>query len=62
MSDEVDPLAQGAARPLPTCGEGCLRRYDPEQLSEQHGTDFAGASELWRQVERGQAEQDKTPD
>ena len=62
MSDEVDPLAQGAARPLPTRGEGCLQRYDPDELSEQHGTDFPGASDLWRQVERDQAGQDKAPD
>nr|WP_241804772.1 hypothetical protein [Pseudomonas putida] len=34
----------------PTLGEGCLSRYDPDALSEQDGTDFPGAAELWRQL------------
>ncbi|RRV46293.1 hypothetical protein EGJ09_11990 [Pseudomonas sp. p106] len=34
----------------PTLGEGCLARYDPDALSEQDGTDFPGAAELWRQL------------
>lgn len=34
----------------PTLGEGCLSRYDPESLSDQDGTDFPDAAELWRQL------------
>lgn len=34
----------------PILGEGCLSRYDPDALSEQDGTDFPGAAELWRQL------------
>ncbi|MFF5865014.1 hypothetical protein [Pseudomonas sp. NPDC012596] len=34
----------------PTLGEGCLARYDPEALSEEDGTDFPDAAELWRQL------------
>lgn len=38
------------ASPPPTLGEGCLARYDPEALSDEDGTDFPGAAELWRQL------------
>ena len=34
----------------PTLGEGCLSRYDPEALSDEDGTDFPDAAELWRQL------------
>ncbi|MGF6393267.1 hypothetical protein QFZ86_002174 [Pseudomonas plecoglossicida] len=39
-----------AATPPPTLGEGCLARYDPEALSDEDGTDFPEAAELWRQL------------
>ncbi|WP_343598719.1 hypothetical protein [Pseudomonas sp.] len=38
------------ASPPPTLGEGCLARYDPESLSDEDGTDFPDAAELWRQL------------
>lgn len=33
-------LQRGAAGMPATLGEGCTRRFDPEQLSEAHGTEF----------------------
>ncbi|MDF0731068.1 hypothetical protein P0Y43_10065 [Pseudomonas entomophila] len=38
------------ASPPPTLGEGCLARYDPDALADDDGTDFAGAAELWQQL------------
>ena len=46
-----DPLDTATAKAPPTLGEGCVRRYDPEALSEEDGTDFAEAAELWRQLQ-----------
>ncbi|WDY58966.1 hypothetical protein PVV54_04845 [Pseudomonas sp. PSKL.D1] len=46
----ADPADKGTAAPLPTLGEGCLARYDPDAMSENHGTDFPGAADLWRQL------------
>ncbi|AXM96271.1 hypothetical protein QRD44_24395 [Pseudomonas plecoglossicida] len=40
------------ASPPPTLGEGCLARYDPEALNDEDGTDFPGAADLWRQLNR----------
>ena len=42
-----DPRDKAASTPPPTVGEGCTSRYDPEALSEDDGTDFPGAAELW---------------
>jgi len=56
MSEESDPLERAAARPLATRGEGCLRRYDPDELGEQHGTEFSDAAELWRRLNSDQSE------
>ncbi|SEK80716.1 hypothetical protein SAMN05216214_105121 [Atopomonas hussainii] len=47
MSDEPAALARGAAGMPATLGEGCTRRFDPEALNENSGTDFAGAAALW---------------
>ncbi|WP_373387454.1 hypothetical protein [Pseudomonas alcaligenes] len=44
----------GTATPPPTLGEGCVRRYDPQALSEEDGTEFPGAAELWRQLQAPQ--------
>lgn len=41
--DELQPLQHATAQPLPMLGEGCLQRYDPEYLSDQHGADFSAA-------------------
>lgn len=42
------PLEQGAAAALPTVGEGCLQRFDPEALSSDHGTEFPDAQQAWQ--------------
>lgn len=44
-----EPGDKACAQPLPVIGEGCLSRYDPEALDEQHGTEFPGAQALWEQ-------------
>ncbi|MFG0382021.1 hypothetical protein ACF8C6_13855 [Pseudomonas sp. zbq_18] len=41
----------GTATPPPTLGEGCVRRYDLDALSENDGTEFAEAAELWRKLQ-----------
>lgn len=50
-----DPLGKATSKAPPTLGEGCVRRYDPEALSEEDGTDFPQAAELWRQLQDEQA-------
>ncbi|MFV3331984.1 hypothetical protein ACNFIA_13730 [Pseudomonas sp. NY15437] len=42
-----DPKNPGTATPPPTLGEGCTSRYDPDALSDEDGTEFPGAAELW---------------
>lgn len=44
-----DPLDKATSSAPPTLGEGCLSRYDPDDLSPEDGTDFPGAAELWEQ-------------
>lgn len=46
----ADPRDKAGAQPPPTLGEGCLVRYDPEALSDEDGTEFEGAAELWEQL------------
>lgn len=46
-----DPLDKATSKAPPTLGEGCVRRYDPDALSEEDGTEFAEAAELWRQLQ-----------
>ncbi len=45
-----DPRDRATSTAPPTLGEGCVRRYDPEALTPESGTDFADAAELWRQL------------
>ncbi|UJJ31072.1 hypothetical protein [Halopseudomonas maritima] len=42
MNDEEEqgPLAAGAANLPPTLGEGCLLRFDPDELTDEMGADF----------------------
>ncbi|WP_280356098.1 hypothetical protein [Pseudomonas sp. BN414] len=47
----ADPLDRATSNPPPTLGEGCVRRYDPDELSEENGTEFPGAAELWRKTQ-----------
>ncbi|AXO89580.1 hypothetical protein DZC75_16800 [Pseudomonas parafulva] len=48
----ADPRDKAAAQPPPTLGEGCLARYDPDALSDELGTAFEGAAQLWAQLNR----------
>lgn len=48
----TDPLERATSNPPPTLGEGCLSRYDPEAMSEETGTDFPDAAELWNELNR----------
>ncbi len=43
----TDPRDKATATAPPVAGEGCLSRYDPDALSDELGTDFPGAVELW---------------
>ncbi|WP_324733412.1 hypothetical protein [Pseudomonas paeninsulae] len=52
-----DPLDRATSQPPPTLGEGCVRRYDPDALSPQSGTEFADAAELWRKLQEPAGEQ-----
>lgn len=58
MNDEDTPQP-GAAKLPPTVGEGCVRRYDPDALSDEHGTAFDGAEDLWQRTQREQQSTDK---
>lgn len=48
MSDEH--WAPGTSQAPEMIGEGCIRRYDPQQLSDEHGTSFEQAQALWLQL------------
>lgn len=52
-----DPLDRATSQPPPTLGEGCVRRYDPDALHPQSGSEFADAAELWRQLQQETGEQ-----
>lgn len=56
-----DPKSPGTATPPPTLGEGCVRRYDPEALSEEDGTEFPGAAELWDSLKPTTPSDDEKP-
>jgi hypothetical protein len=43
----ADPLDKATSRAPATLGEGCLSRYDPDELGAEDGTEFPGAVELW---------------
>ncbi|WP_191487180.1 hypothetical protein [Pseudomonas sp. FEN] len=53
-----DPLDKATAKAPPTLGEGCLSRYDTEAMTDEHGTEFSGAAELWQQLREKQAKAD----
>ncbi|MGA9705998.1 hypothetical protein [Pseudomonas sp.] len=50
-----DPLDKATSKAPATLGEGCLSRYDPDDLDSEDGTEFPGAAELWER-ERGATE------
>jgi len=45
-----DPLDKATSKAPATLGEGCLSRYDPDDMSPDDGTEFPGAAELWEQL------------
>ncbi|MDR9862501.1 MULTISPECIES: hypothetical protein [Pseudomonas] len=46
----TDPLDKATSKAPATLGEGCLSRYDPDDMSPEDGTEFPGAAELWEQI------------
>jgi hypothetical protein len=48
----ADPLDKATARAPATIGEGCLSRYDPQEMSPEDGADFAQAAQLWEQLQQ----------
>lgn len=51
-----DPLDRATSKAPPTAGEGCVRRYDPEALSSEDGTEFPDAQALWERLKDGEGE------
>jgi len=56
----ADPLDKATSKAPATLGEGCLSRYDPDDLSAEDGTDFPGAAQLWEQLQQ-ESEDKLTP-
>lgn len=56
-----DPLDRATSKAPPTLGEGCVRRYDPEALDEEDGTDFPDVEALWKQIQDEADETKKAP-
>jgi hypothetical protein len=46
----ADPLDKATSKAPATLGEGCLSRYDPDDMNPEDGTEFPGAAELWEQL------------
>jgi hypothetical protein len=44
----IDPLERATAKPPAAVDDGCTKRFDPDAMSPESGTDFTGADELWR--------------
>jgi len=56
-----DPLDKATSKAPATLGEGCLSRYDPDDLSSEDGTEFPGSAELWEQLqETSESPEEKT--
>ncbi|ARU89532.1 hypothetical protein [Pseudomonas sp. M30-35] len=47
----VDPLERAVSKAPETVGEGCLSRYDIDQLSPEDGADFTDAQSLLKQTQ-----------
>ncbi|WP_201000234.1 hypothetical protein [Pseudomonas cichorii] len=54
----TDPLDKATSTAPPTLGEGCLSRYDPDELTPENGADFSEAARLWRQLQQQPPEPD----
>jgi hypothetical protein len=57
-----NPFERGAAIPPPTLGEGCVRRYDPDALSDEQGAEFAEAAELWAELRQLPVDEEQEPE
>ncbi|MFP6849061.1 MAG: hypothetical protein VCA57_10180 [Pseudomonas sp.] len=55
----ADPHERCTATAPPIVGEGCTQRYDPQALNSDDGTEFAGAAELWQQLQQPPETTDK---
>ncbi len=53
----TDPLDKATSQVPSVLGEGCLSRYDPDELDADDGTEFPGAAELWQQLQQAPHEQ-----
>jgi len=58
MSDDKPPQP-GTANAPPIVGQGCVQRYDPDALSDEDGTEFAGAEALWQRTQLERQQSDK---
>ncbi|MBD9440855.1 hypothetical protein [Pseudomonas sp. PDM04] len=58
----ADPLDKAVSKAPATLGEGCLSRYDPDDLSPEDGTEFPGAEALWEQLHPDAGEDPVKPD
>jgi hypothetical protein len=47
----TNPLDKATSSAPPTLGEGCLSRYDPEEMTPDDGTEFEGAAQLWQELQ-----------
>lgn len=54
----TDPLDKATSKAPATLGEGCLSRYDPEDLSPEDGTEFPDAARLWEELHPQDAPED----
>ncbi|MBV4457006.1 hypothetical protein KVG96_03460 [Pseudomonas sp. COR58] len=51
-----DPLDKATSKAPATLGEGCLARYDPDDMGPEDGTEFPGAAELWERLKDEEAQ------
>lgn len=49
----ADPLDKATSKAPATLGEGCLSRYDPDDMGPETGTEFPGAAQLWEELNAG---------
>lgn len=49
-----DPFQRATSSSPATLGEGCISRYDPDELSSDSGSEFADAAALWQQLQAAQ--------
>jgi hypothetical protein len=58
----ADPLDKATSKAPATLGEGCLSRYDPDELSPEDGTEFPGAAQLWEQLKPDADDETASPE